>query len=418
MSRQIISTAVGKSIRSIARLRGGGSALPGLVVEKIDPKFIKRTLNQLPLGVVIISGTNGKTTTTKIVVELLASAGLKVFTNPTGSNFSRGVVASLISEVNLRGELDADIAVLELDEAWAVRFVQIVKPRYSLLLNVMRDQLDRFGEIDKVAGMLEKIAQATDDTVVLNQDDPRVRSIAQQISARSAFFGTTPELLSLMPTDDDLKSPQVIKNDFNKKPNVSLESVAEQTATYRIEGRNYTTETKLSGIYNQLNASASLALVLQIVPDTDITQLISALSEITPAFGRGEVITIDDQPVELVLVKNPSGFRLAIQSFAKDDSINMVAINDNYADGRDVSWLWDVDFTDLKSVDVVTGSRAYDMALRLGYDEVAIGLVENDLAVALDHFLSNNPSKPKRIYCTYTAMLSLRKLLLKKRGSN
>ena len=96
----------------------------------------------------------------------------------------------------------------------------------------------------------------------------------------------------------------------------------------------------------------------------------------------------------------------------------MVAINDNYADGRDVSWLWDVDFTDLKSIDVVTGSRAYDMALRLGYDEVAIGLVENDLAVALDHFLSNNPSKPKRIYCTYTAMLSLRKLLLKKKGSS
>ena len=418
MSRQIISTAVGKSIRSIAKLRGGGSALPGLVVEKIDPKFIKRTLNQLPLGVVVISGTNGKTTTTKIVVELLASAGLKVFTNPTGSNFSRGVVASLISEVNLRGELDADIAVLELDEAWAVRFVQIVKPRYSLLLNVMRDQLDRFGEIDKVAGMLEKIARATDDTVVLNRDDPRVRSIAQRISAQSAFFGTTPELLSLMPTDDDLKTSLTTKSDFGKKPNVSLESVSGQTATYRIGGKDYTTETKLSGIYNQLNASAGLALVLQIVPDTNINQLISALSKITPAFGRGEIITIDDQPVELVLVKNPSGFRLAIQSFAKDDSINMVAINDNYADGRDVSWLWDVDFTDLKSVDVVTGSRAYDMALRLGYDEVAIGLVENDLAVALDHFLSNNPSKPKRIYCTYTAMLSLRKLLLKKRGSN
>lgn len=418
MSRQIISTVVGKSIRSIAKLRGGGSALPGLVVEKIDPKFIKRTLNQLPLGVVVISGTNGKTTTTKIVVELLASTGLKVFTNPTGSNFSRGVVASLISEVNLRGELDADIAVLELDEAWAVRFVQIVKPRYSLLLNVMRDQLDRFGEIDKVAGMLEKIAQATDDTVVLNQDDPRVRDIGQRISAKTAFFGTTPELLSLMPTDDDLKSPLITKNDFDKKPDVSLESVAGQTATYRIGDRDYTTETKLSGIYNQLNASAGLALVLQIVPDTNINQLISALSKITPAFGRGEIITIDDQPVELVLVKNPSGFRLAIQSFAKDNSVNMVAINDNYADGRDASWLWDVDFTDLKSVDVITGSRAYDMALRLSYDEVALGLVEKDLAFALDHFLSNNPGNPKRIYCTYTAMLSLRKLLLKKKGSS
>ena len=107
----------------------------------------------------IISGTNGKTTTTKIVVELLESVGLKVFTNRTGSNFSRGVAAALLDEVNIRGKLDADIAVLELDEAWAVKFVQIVRPRFSLLLNVMRDQLDRFGEIDNTAALLQKIAE-------------------------------------------------------------------------------------------------------------------------------------------------------------------------------------------------------------------------------------------------------------------
>ena len=151
-------TILGKTVRRIAQLRGGGSALPGLFVETIDPDFISRTLAQLPQGVIVISGTNGKTTTTKMVVELLESQGLKVFTNRTGSNFTRGVAAALLGEVTVKGALDADIAVLELDEAHAVHFVTKIPPRYSLLLNVMRDQLDRFGEIDATATMLETIA--------------------------------------------------------------------------------------------------------------------------------------------------------------------------------------------------------------------------------------------------------------------
>jgi UDP-N-acetylmuramoylalanine-D-glutamate ligase len=179
MPHQIHSFVIilGKAVRYGARLRGGGSALPGLFVEKIRPDFIKHTLAQLPRGVVVISGTNGKTTTTKMVVALLEAHGLKVFTNRTGSNFSRGVAAALLGDIDLKGNLDADIAVLELDEAHAVKFVQSVPPRYSLLLNVMRDQLDRFGEIDATAKMLEKIAIATTDTVVLNREDRRVLAI-------------------------------------------------------------------------------------------------------------------------------------------------------------------------------------------------------------------------------------------------
>lgn len=135
---------IGKAVRTASRLaHGGGSAFPGKIVERIDPQFLSRTLAQLPLGVVLVSGTNGKTTTTRMVASMLQSLGLKVFTNPTGSNFTRGVVSSLLAEVSLSGKLDADIAVLELDEAYAVHFVKQVPPDYCLLLNVMRDQLDR-----------------------------------------------------------------------------------------------------------------------------------------------------------------------------------------------------------------------------------------------------------------------------------
>ena len=172
------SVPLGKFVRRVSRLRGGGSALPGLVVEKIDPGFMRRTLSTLPHGVAVVSGTNGKTTTTKMVVELLESQGLKVFTNRTGSNFTRGVAAALLGEVDWRGRLDADVAVLELDEAHAVHFVNQVPPRYCLLLNVLRDQLDRFGEIDKTAQLLQHIASKTTGTVVLNREDPRVARIA------------------------------------------------------------------------------------------------------------------------------------------------------------------------------------------------------------------------------------------------
>lgn len=411
MSRQILSTLIGKTVKQAARLRGGGSALPGLVIEKIDPGFIARTLAQIPHGVVVISGTNGKTTTTKIVVELLEAAGLKVFTNRTGSNFSRGVAAALLGEVDMRGRLDADIAVLELDEAWAVKFVQLVPPRYSLLLNVMRDQLDRFGEIDTAAGFLAKIAQATTDTVVLNRDDPRIYRLHQNTAAGVAFFGTTDKLLELMPTDDALKTGHAQANQ-TAPADVLLTDIDKQTATFQIDNAKHAVRMRLNGVYNLLNAAAALSLVRQIMGEkAELTTLLGALSDVAPAFGRGETIVIDGTPIELILVKNPSGFRLSLLSFADGTADTMIAINDNYADGRDVSWLWDVDVSRLEQVAVVSGVRAHDMVLRLEYDDITPEIIEPDLAAALEKLLAHHPRKPKHIYCTYTAMMRLRKLL-------
>ena len=381
MARQMISTIIGKSVKKVAKLRGGGSALPGLVIEKIDPKFIQRTLADLPQGVVIISGTNGKTTTTKIVVELLESVGLKVFTNRTGSNFSRGVAAALLDEVNIRGKLDADIAVLELDEAWAVKFVQIVRPRFSLLLNVMRDQLDRFGEIDNTAALLQKIAEATSDTVVLNRDDSRIFKISERIQAKKAFFGTTSELLQLMPTDDTLKYGTATANQ-SVAADVLLKKINAQQATFQIDNKEIDVDLQLTGVYNLLNAAAAVALARQIAGPEITNTILSALENIKPAFGRGETIYLNGTPIELILVKNPSGFRLALLSFAKNNSATMIAVNDNYADGRDVSWFWDVDFSLLKNVAMISGARAYDMALRLQYDDIPIGKIDTNISKA------------------------------------
>jgi UDP-N-acetylmuramyl tripeptide synthase len=404
-------TILGKAVRAAARLRGGGSALPGLVVEKIDPAFIKDTLATLPHGVVVISGTNGKTTTTKMVVELLESQGLKVFTNRTGSNFTRGVAAALLGEIDIHGVLTADIAVLELDEAHAVHFVKTIPPRFSLILNVMRDQLDRFGEIDTTTRLLQVIASATTDTVVLNREDPRISQL-KMTDQSSQFFGLAPDLLATFPSDDDLHASSKRLN--TTVADVTLQAFDGTSATFRIGSKDITTRLKLNGIYNVFNAAAALSLVRAILGDAvDNTKLVTALSQVTPAFGRGETILVKGHPVELVLVKNPSGFRLGLESFPPMGYETMIAINDNYADGRDMSWLWDVSFESLKEhgVSTVAGIRAYDMALRLQYDEVPFSDVIPSLKKALEHFLSAVPDSPKRIYCTYTAMLTLRREL-------
>lgn len=409
-------TFLGKAVRHIARLRGGGSALPGLFVETIDPNFVRDTLANLPQGIVVISGTNGKTTTTKMVVNLLESQGLKVFTNRTGSNFTRGVAAALLGDIDKHGKLHADIAILELDEAHAVHFVRAIPPQYCLLLNVMRDQLDRFGEIDHTADMLQIIAEATTGTVVLNREDPRIARIAERINGKTVhYFGLSSDLRDQFPNDDDMHV-STKTNTTPKKADVVLKSLTSDQATFTIDNTEMSTHLKLSGIYNIYNSAAALALVRAVIGDKcDNKKLLQALSEVTPAFGRGETLTVGGQPLELVLVKNPSGFRLSLQSFPPEGYATMIAINDNYADGRDMSWLWDVDFSSLRSngVSVISGIRAYDMALRMQYEEIDVSHVDTSLTKSLAHFLQTNKTQPKRIYCTYTAMLALRRKLAK-----
>lgn len=472
-SRNTLTLALGHGARAASRLRGsGGSAFPGLVMEKADPHFMARALAPLPYGVVLVSGTNGKTTTTRMVVELLRGQGLKVFTNPTGSNFTRGVVAALLGAMPLNGRLDADVAVLELDEAHATHFVRTVKPRATLLLNVMRDQLDRFGEIDYTASLLHKVARATTGTVVLNADDPRLAapSFRADLRADVRGFAVSPQLRSVFLSDDELHDsldgctlgqpkketetapaaktepaaeapldsvkepgqgePNTVAAESPAKPAekpakpleivATLEEMMGRHAVIDLAGHRHEVDFAIPGAHNILNATAAMGLVKELLGErTDEQALAASAAKVTAAFGRGELLSIDGQEVELGLVKNPAGFRMSLLSAAavrsQQPPLIMIAINDQYADGRDMSWLWDVDFTPLKQagVSIVTGVRATDMALRLSYDDVAVDTIEANLSQALAQLvkLSREQHRPIRILSTYTAMLELRSLL-------
>jgi UDP-N-acetylmuramyl tripeptide synthase len=412
----------GKAARAASRLRGGGSALPGLVAERVDPGFLAHSLADVRGGIVVVSGTNGKTTTTKMLVAVLRAHGRRVFTNPTGSNFTRGVISSMLGELPMRGRLDADMAVLELDEAHALKFAAAVQPTHALLLNVARDQLDRFAEIDHTAQLLASLAERTTTGVVLNLDDSFVSRIRDRVAegVQVTYFGVDASIADRLPElqeqdvrfDDDFTPPVAGPDDGLLKP-------ADERSFEVLFGADGAAavgplELQQRGLAAMINATAATTAARTLLGDGfDGAKAAQALREVTPPFGRGEVVMVDGQPLELVLVKNPAGFTVALGTYGSTPVATMIAINDNYADGRDVSWLYDVSFESLRArgVAVTSGVRGYDMALRLQYDDVPVGAVETDLDDALDAFLAGHPEEPKRIFCTYTAMMALRRTL-------
>ena len=359
MLRTTAAVVAGKAARAVSRLRGGGSALPGLVAERVDPGFLAHALADVPRGIVVVSGTNGKTTTTKMLVAVLRAHGLSVFTNPTGSNFTRGVISSMLGELPVNGRLKADMAVLELDEAHALRFAAAVRPTHALLLNVARDQLDRFAEIDHTAQLLASLAEQTTAGVVLNIDDSFISRIRDRVAdgVPVRYFGVDASIADRLPElqeqdvrfDDDFRPPQAGPDDGLLKPHDerSFEVLFGADGTDDHVGP---LELQQRGLAAMINATAATTTAKMLLgTDFDPVRAQAALRSVTPPFGRGVAMT--------------------------------------------------------------SGVRAYDMALRLQYDDVPVDQIEPDLDTALDAFLAAHPEEPKRIFCTYTAMMSLRRVL-------
>ena len=411
----IAATVLGKLTLLALRMIGRrGNALPGLIVEKVFPRYLARAMAALPEGVVVVTGTNGKTTTTKMVATVLGER-LRVLTNDTGSNFVRGAITATVEHASWTGALPFDVAVFELDEAWAVRFVAAVAPRHCLLLNVMRDQLDRFGEIDTTAELLGKVAAATTGNVVLNRDDPRIAALAARTRAQVSYYGVAERLRELFPNDEELYGGPVHVSQL--PATVELQALPEPghpPATMKIDGAEHDVVLRAEGPHNAQNACGAAALGLALGLDADTVA--AGLAKVSPAFGRGQAFTVDGRRVVLQLVKNPAGFRQVLRTVETErpDAV-VVAINDDYADGRDVSWLWDVDFAPLAAVATrraTSGTRAADMAVRLHYDDIEVGEIQPDLEKAVRAAVEAVPETGRvTIFSTYTAMWALHAIL-------
>ncbi len=379
---------LGRVARTLARWRkpGGGSAVPGLVVNTIAPGFLPRTLNSFPQGLVIVTGSSGKSTTTKMLVAALRAHGSDVFTNPSTANISQGLTSALLEQVTLTGRIAGDIAVLEMDEGHGALISGALEPRVVVLTNVMVDQIDRFHDSDMVAAMLAKIAARATGTVVINADDRYLVDIGDAIRPPVSVgrYGVTEAVLAANPRG--LGYAATADTRLNGDDGMLLTEVDGRDARVRVDGTDLAVRLPARGTHYAVDALTALAATRAALGTAfDAARATAAISGIAPVFGRGEVVTVRGTSVEFVLVQNPASFQLNVDSLAPGTEQILVAVG---SDVRDPSYLWPADTSGLGHVLIASGSKAHDIALQLVYDGVTVDRVEPDLGRALDDFLA------------------------------
>jgi UDP-N-acetylmuramyl tripeptide synthase len=378
---------VGRCVRFAARLRkpGGGSAVPGLIVNRIAPGYLKRTLSGFPQGLVVVSGSSGKSTTTKMLVAILRAHGVEVFTNPSTANISQGLTSALLERADWRGRVPGDVAVLEMDEGHGALVMQGVDARVVTLMNVMVDQIDRFHDSEMVAGMLGRIAARAGETVVVNADDAYLERLAGRVrpGVDVRRFGVSQDVLDS--TTRGLGYTETTPVRF-EGDGVRVESVTGRGATISDGRSTVSIELPARGVHYAVDAAAAYATAQAVLGDRFSAETAArALSEIPAVFGRGERVTVRGHEVEFVLVQNPASYQLNIDSIAPGTEQLLFAMG---SDVRDPSYFWPTDAASLRRVSIVSGSKAAEAALMLAYDGVVIDRVEPDLARALDDFLA------------------------------
>ncbi len=379
---------VGRLTRFAARLRkpGGGSAVPGLVVNRIAPGYLKRTLSGFPQGLIVVSGSSGKSTTTKMLVAILRAHGIDVFTNPSTANISQGLTSALLERADWRGQVAGQVAVLEMDEGHGALVMQGVDARIVTLMNVMVDQIDRFHDSEMVAGMLARIAARAHEAIVVNADDAYLERLAANAPPGVTVqrFGVAERVLAAAPRG--LGYTETAVRRLEAGDGVRVESVNGTTAVLADGGTSVELGLPARGTHYAVDAAAAYAtaktaLGERFSPGTAA----EALSAIPAVFGRGERVRIGDQEVEFVLVQNPASYQLNVDSIAPETEQILFAIG---SDVRDPSYFWPTDASSLQRVSVVSGSKAAEAALMLAYDGVEIDRVEPDLGRAIDDFLA------------------------------
>lgn len=407
--------------------RGSGTALPGYLVGRYFPFVLKALVSQIPV-VVAITGTNGKTTSQTMLSAVLDQVPqAKVLRNKAGANLSQGILSELLKQSNAVGRLDFTHAVLEVEEATLPRIARLIKPNIIAVTNLYRDQLDAYGEIDRTEKLIrDGIAQCPSAAVVVNGDDPRTSRLTQGLGNATYFMSLAPEYARFLPYEGQL-TPPVPGSQGLEATNIHINE--DLTTDFSVQGQiNHErvnlpqAKTVSPGFFHVYNALTAIAIANLL--GIDGATAIAGLKTFKPAFGRGEILTRQqgDKQVNyrLLLVKNPASFSLSLELLRNIPALKLIlAINDNTADGKDVSWLWDSELERLNHADIdwilCTGIRAKDMAVRLKYALDASPSpipAEESIRQATDlSFEKAGSGDTVFVLPTYTAMLEFRKLM-------
>jgi UDP-N-acetylmuramyl tripeptide synthase len=439
--------AAARAVGALARAsgRGGGTSLPGKVLMRLEPGAISELAARLGEGNVVLSATNGKTTTAAMISSVLERRGRRLVHNRAGANMAGGVASALAAAARRGGrELDGDLGLFEVDEFWLAQLVGELRPRALLLSNLFRDQLDRYGELETIAERWAEVVAGLPAAtrLVLNADDPLVADLGRDTPG-ALFFGVDDDSLArpeLQHASDSKHcrrcgAPYVYEaiylghlghyrcpNCHAERPApsvrataVELRGIRSAAFTLEADGQSARVELPLPGLYNVYNALAAAALCLAL--DVPFAEIVSGLASVEPAFGRAETIPLAGREASLLLIKNPAGANEVLRTLMLEGGeLDLLGIlNDRIADGRDVSWVWDADW-ELVAPHVgrmvCAGTRAAELAVRLKYAGVDPARLEvvDALPAALDRALQNGTG-PLYVLPTYTALIELRELL-------
>lgn len=411
-----------------ASKRGSGTALPGYLVGKYFPFSFKLLISQIP-NVIAITGTNGKTTSQTMLNAVLSQQeGVKILRNSAGANLSQGILSELIKQADLLGNLDFTHAILEVEEATLPRIATLLRPSVIAVTNLYRDQLDAYGETDITEKLIrEGIAQCPTARIVVNGDDPRASRLTQGLSNPTHSISLPEVYAKTLPYEGIFRGSQHLTQNVLRAEEIQIKSdlTTDVVAAGNIDGaaiQSLRVNVKSPGFFHVYNAlmTITIAKLLQVSDD----QIQQGFWQFNPAFGRGEVLVREQAGkrvnYRVLLVKNPASFTLSLDLIKTVPQLKVIfAINDNTADSRDVSWLWDSQLERLNQADIAwimcTGIRAKDMQVRLKYafdDSTLIDCtqIEESIRRAIAHsFDRAQNGDTLYVLPTYTAMLEFRK---------
>lgn len=436
--KSILSLLSGKVTIFLSKhILKGGTTFPGTVALKFDKEILKVVAKGYK--VILVTGTNGKTTTTSMISNIFKEKGHRVITNNTGANLFRGIVTCFIDNYRFFKSNEDSYAIIEVDEA-NVKFVtEYITPEVITITNIFRDQLDRYGEVyTTLTKILEGVSKVPDTKLILNGDDSLFGKL--DVKNETIYYGFNKTLNDETAIDinADAKFCKFCKTPYEynfitynhlgdyycpncgyKRPNLkySINDIIDLSPN---DSTVVINDTKLtisqSGLYNIYNGLCAFAIGKEMnIPEKFIA---NSLCKQDSSFGRQEEIIIDNKKAKIILVKNPAGYNQALETLClnKENFSTLFMLNDNYADGTDVSWIWDVNFEKLSSLPIkdvfISGTRLYDMAVRLktaGLNTDSF-IIEEDYEL-LTEKIKNSSTERVYILATYTAMINYRKYL-------
>ncbi|MEK9147015.1 MAG: MurT ligase domain-containing protein [Patescibacteria group bacterium] len=456
--RLSLAIIMGKIISFLNKLTGSGAtAAPGLYALKIDPHLVKKLTKKLRYGNIIISGTNGKTTTARLTSDIV-STKFRVVHNRQGSNLLRGIASTLISSSSLTGQNPANLGIWEVDEATLPQALENIEPQIIALLNLFRDQLDRYGEVDSIRKKWQTglLSHGRGTTLILNADDPGISYLGKFFKGKIIYFGigekklNLPEISQVADVKHCLNCGQKLnysttlsshlghytcpKCRFKRpKPDISASNLKfnsnfSTSIKLTVNGqllferyRDLTVNYSLPGLYNVYNVLAAVAIADQL--KIDHTKIRQNLESFSAAFGRFQKVTIQGKSAAIFLIKNPTGANEVLRILSQKQNMSILAIlNDKIADGRDVSWIWDTNWeiltTKIKRISV-SGTRAWDLATRIKY--AGMKMSKNNVYENIDYSITKSIGNLSTIDTliilpTYTAMLEVQKSLARLGG--